>query len=242
MKKIILVALLVFFSVGSTVNASSLGMKRFVDLPKIALVLTGDQNLFTEKRIADEIFKKINERFPINNYTVIEDKKVLQELLIMVENLDNPDIVNVDQLKQKDFVAAGAKFGYDYLMVLPFYNNGGYYTTSGWSNMVSQNITLRARIVDVKKGEYLYRLDVTEQGETGNAFGSPSLVRAQKEAISKCLDNVFKDLDIGDKKTSVGDKTNIDAESSQKNESKKVEDKKNDNKAETVTVYKVVMP
>lgn len=62
--------------------------------------------------------------------------------------------------------------------------------------MVSQNITLKARIVDVNTNEYLYRLDVTEQGETGNAFGSPSLVRAQKEAILKCLETVFSDLNL----------------------------------------------
>lgn len=166
-------------------------------LARIAIVLAGDQIILSEERNLSAIHEAIEMKFPKNKYTnVIEDKKVYQELLIIAEDRD---ISALDKLKRMDFVSAGKKFGYDYVIVLPFYSDGGYYTTSGWTNMVSQNVTVRARIVDVQNEEYLYRLDITEQGESGNAFGSPSLVRAQKEGIEKCLETIFADINIGEK-------------------------------------------
>ncbi|MBP2629891.1 MAG: hypothetical protein H6Q70_519 [Firmicutes bacterium] len=197
MKRIsLLILCMVLFC--SVVNAKSIDSvsKISSNVPKIAVVLAGDKNMISEERIIKEIDKQIEKKFPENKYNVIKDNKVYQELLIVAED---HNVVNLDQLKRDDFINAGEKFGYDYVIVLPFYNEGGQYTTTGWTNIISQNITLRARIVDVKTQEYLYRIDVTKQGEAGNGFGSPSPQRAQKEAISKCLNEVFKDLTIGEK-------------------------------------------
>lgn len=166
------------------------------NLPKIAVVLAGDKNMISEEKFTGEIDKQIEKKFPDKKYSVIRDKKLYQELLIMAED---HNVTNLDQLKRDDFINAGKKYGYDYVMVLPFYDEGGWYTTTGWTNIVTQNVTLRARIVDVNKQEYIYRIDVTKKGEAGNAFGSPNLQRAQKEAAGLCLKEVLKDLEIGEK-------------------------------------------
>ena len=194
MKKIMAVMLYVIF-VCSVANANSIHPIS-QNLPKIAVVLAGDKNMISEEKFTGEIDKQIEKKFPDKKYSVIRDKKLYQELLIMAED---HNVTNLDQLKRDDFINAGKKYGYDYVMVLPFYDEGGWYTTTGWTNIVTQNVTLRARIVDVNKQEYIYRIDVTKKGEAGNAFGSPNLQRAQKEAAGLCLKEVLKDLEIGEK-------------------------------------------
>lgn len=181
---------MVFFC--SAVNAGSIDL--ISKNPKIAVVIAGDKNMLSEEKTITEIDKQIEKKFPKDKFNVTKDNKVYQELLTIAENYD---ITNLDQLKRDDFIKVGQKFGYDYILVLPFYNEGREYTQTGWTNILTQKVTLRARILDINKMEYLYRLDVTKKGETGNAFGSPNIQRAEKEAIGNCLYEVFQDLAIG---------------------------------------------
>lgn len=163
---------------------------------KIAVVLAGDNQILAEEKVVDEVDKILAQKFPAKQYELVKDKKVYTKLL---EYAEDKNITQLDALKKMDFVIAGSKYGYDYVVVLPMYYSGGNFTTTGWTNIVQQNITLRARIVDVNTNEYLYRMDVIKQGEAGNAFGVPSNVRAAREAVHKCLLEVLSDIDIGQK-------------------------------------------
>ncbi|SEJ35166.1 hypothetical protein SAMN05660742_10672 [Propionispira arboris] len=166
------------------------------DRKRIAIVLAGDNQILAEKKIIDEIDKILNQKFPSKQFELVKDKKVYTKLQ---EYAEDKSITQLDALKKMDFISAGAKYGYDYVIVLPVYFSGWTATTSGWTNILQQNVTLRARIVDVNSAEYLYRMDIVKQGEAGNAFGSPSWVRATKEAIHKSLIEVLSDIDIGNK-------------------------------------------
>jgi len=166
------------------------------DRKKIAIVLAGDNQILAEEKIVNEINKILDQKFPNKQFALVRDKKVYTKLQ---EYAEDKNIVQLDALKKMDFVLAGGKYGYDYVIVLPVYFSGWTSTTSGWTNILQQNVTLRARIVDVNSAEYLYRMDVVKQGESGSAFGSPSWVRAIKEAVHKSLIEVLSDIDIGNK-------------------------------------------
>lgn len=168
----------------------------YSDHKKIAIILAGDNEILAEAKITTEIDKVLAQKFPAQYYDLVKDKKVYTKLL---EYAEDRDVTQLDALKKADFITVGTKFGYDYLIVLPFYYSGGNSSTTGWTNILQQNVTLRARIVDVRGNEYLYRMDVVKQGESGNAFGSPSNVRATREAIHRCLIEVLSDIDIGQK-------------------------------------------
>lgn len=167
---------------------------------RIAIVLAGDNQILAEDKIIAEIDKTLNQKFPSQYYELVKDKKVYTKLL---ERAEDRGVTQLDALKKVDFITAGERFGYDYLIVLPFYYSGGNFATTGWTNIIQQNITLRARIVDMQNNEYLYRMDIIKQGEAGNAFGSPSNVRATREAIHRCLVEVLSDIDIGQKMADV---------------------------------------
>jgi len=144
---------------------------------------------------------KLAIKFPKTKYVLIQDKKVYQELLIIAEekSVYNQVVGNLDQLKREDYVKAGEKFGYDYIVVLPFYATSSEFVDGPWSSSYRVNVTLRARIVDVKAKEYIYRQDQVEKGSSSDAFGNPSYLRAQRDGAKKCLDTVLSDIGIGEK-------------------------------------------
>ena len=101
-----------------------------------------------------------------------------------------------DLFRKDDYVRAGRKFGYDYILVLPIYHscNLDKRKDSFFANMLQSFVTVRARLIDVQKGEYLYRVDTFEKGETGDMLFPPGHLRAVRKALNRCLLKAFNDM------------------------------------------------
>lgn len=205
MKKIVVLVFCTLFLFCSLASAARINMRNkdesppqiltpIKTKPKIAWLWTAVEQIKADKKNETIINEKLEKKFPKSQYEFVADRKVHQDLFILA---DDRSISNLDQLKREDFVSIGKKYGYDYVIVLPFYSNSYEYTGGAWSTSFRVNITLKARVVDVNTGEYLYRMDIVEKGATSATFGNPSYSRAQRNGIGECVDTFLSELSIG---------------------------------------------
>lgn len=199
MRKIIILVFCVFFLFCSLASAARINMRNkdtLFTVPKIGLVWIGDEMVQGNNKNDDVISKRMEKKFPEYKYELITDKKFRQDLLILAED---KDVETIDRLKRVDYVSVGKKYGYDYVLILPFYAGSLDHATGLFSSTFRTNITLKARVLDVNTGEYIYRMDIVEKGSSGSTIlGSASYLRAQKLAVGKCLDTFLTELSIGE--------------------------------------------
>ena len=102
-------------------------------------------------------------------------------------------------MRLADYIEAGRKFDYDYVFVLTMtigertiYNRSLFPLLPISSHTSEQNIWMRARFVDVKKGHYIYRNDLTAKGETHNGhFNGRIYERSVKVAMQEIMDDIM---------------------------------------------------
>lgn len=105
----------------------------------------------------------------------------------------------LSDMRLEDYVNAGRSLSYDYVFVITMslghqvkYQRGflPFFTT----HTSEQNIWVRARFVDVKKGKYLYRNDLTAKGKTHNGhFNGRIYDNSVNEIMQEFMDDITVD-------------------------------------------------
>ncbi|SFW34670.1 hypothetical protein [Selenomonas ruminantium] len=99
-------------------------------------------------------------------------------------------------MRLEEYVQAGKQFDYDYVFVmtlslgeLRMYNHNFIIFSTHSSK---QNVWVRARLVDVKSGKYLYRNDVVATGTAHNNMLNGRLYeRSVKNAVQEIMDDIM---------------------------------------------------
>ncbi len=102
-------------------------------------------------------------------------------------------------MRLNDYVDAGRKCGYDYVFVLTMnlgeqrkYQHGLIPLLPITHHTSKQNVWVRARFVDVKDGEYLYRNDLSATGKTHNGhFNGRVYEESVKIAVEEIMDDIM---------------------------------------------------
>lgn len=102
-------------------------------------------------------------------------------------------------MRLHDYVDAGRKCGYDYVFVLTMnlgertkYQHGFIPLLPITNHTSKQNVWVRARFVDVKDGEYLYRNDLPAMGKTHNGhFNGRVYEESVKIAVEEIMDDIM---------------------------------------------------
>ena len=140
----------------------------------------------------------------ITNYYADRNRKQVKHSVVTHENQDNDIdgmvVVNrprgLADMRLSDYVNAGRKLDYDYVLVLTMslgeqeqYNRGVWPIFE--THTSKQNIWLRARFVDVKEGSYVYRNDLVAKGKTHNGhFNGRLYERSVAQAVQEMLNDV----------------------------------------------------
>ena len=110
--------------------------------------------------------------------------------------------IQLDSLTKSDLVTIGKKHGYDYILFLPFYLAYEYSKTTWVTSFRKTAIVLRAKMVDVKRANYLLRKDFVQIGDSGTVFpslfGISSLTRTARKAMNRCLLQSLNEIPIGE--------------------------------------------
>lgn len=99
-------------------------------------------------------------------------------------------------MRLEEYVQAGKQFDYDYVFVmtlslgeLRMYNHNFIIFSTHSSK---QNVWVRARLVDVKSGKYLYRNDVVATGTAhNNMLNGRVYERSVKNAVQEIMDDIM---------------------------------------------------
>ena len=100
-------------------------------------------------------------------------------------------------MRREDYVRAGRDCGYDYVFVLTLSNGKGELHTRNTllftSNTAHKNIWLRARLVDVASGNYVYRNNVAATAKTHNGYING---RVAERSVAVALQEIMDDIEI----------------------------------------------
>lgn len=100
-------------------------------------------------------------------------------------------------LRCEDYVQAGRSCGYDYVFVFTFSNGAAEAHLHDFILFYSQTnlkqVWMRVRMVDVAKGNYVYRNDMTAKGKTHNDNFNGRII---EKAVDSMMREAMDDIDI----------------------------------------------
>lgn len=186
-KTTILSMLLVFFFAANIEGAPLLSSQ--TPVAKICLLVQMDSTCRVKDDAPSAVVDVFKEKFKAPRFVAEENNKATQEFLVKMEDekIFDPSSVNREVL-----AGIGEKFGYDYVALLNYSYGNSTYSEGFWSSKYKATVKLTAKVVNVQTKEYVYRQDVSVNGESSSAFGLPSF---QSAVFSSMLNTTHKFCD-----------------------------------------------
>lgn len=161
--------------------------------PRIALIIKSDAYSDLHDKTAKAIRDSLNAKFPKSKYILEENKQFYQALLTCIEdnNLYDMSMVNREMLS-----SLGNKYDYDYVMLLDYSFGTSNLSSSFWTSTYKVSVILKAKVVNVKTKEYLYRQDLSVAGQSYDAFGDPSFQSATNKSMINTTNKFCEEIKI----------------------------------------------
>lgn len=161
--------------------------------PNIALVINSDLISQLHEKTPKAIRAAIQEKFPISQFNLKEDKTFYQDVLIAMED---EKILDMASLSRETLSNIGKKHGYDYVVLLVYNYGTSDYSSSFWSSTYKAAVVLIAKVVDVQTKEYLYRQDLSVAGKSADGFGNPSFQSAVNKSMINTTNKFCEEINI----------------------------------------------
>ncbi|SDF61394.1 hypothetical protein [Sporolituus thermophilus] len=162
--------------------------------PKVVFLPIVDRSGL-HKKYSTAAIETINERvekqFSADKFILLKGEKIDKTVKeFPFENYDAP-VLN-------ELIALGKKFDADYIMFFslePIKAGASGFGIGVGAGKIKIDLAMKAKYVDVKKGEYVFNQVLAEQGSSSavtiGIFGGVSPKHATVEATNKCMDKFF---------------------------------------------------
>ncbi len=158
---------------------------------KICLLVQMDSTCRVKDDAPSAVVDVFKDKFKAPKFAAEENSKATQELLVKMEDekIYDPSGVNRELL-----AGIGERFGYDYVVLLNYAYGNSTYSDGFWSSKYKATVKLTAKVVNVQTKEYIYRQDLSVNGENSSAFGLPSFQSAIFSSMLNTTNKLCEEL------------------------------------------------
>lgn len=169
-------------------------MREKFPIEKFAVMKGSDVNTYLLQKSEDEVYDIQKSRAIKTDDGKVLHTTTTNDIDDMPVDMKTPR--GLSDMRLGEYVQAGRTYGYDYVFVITVslgklrtYNH---YWILFSTHSSKQNVWVRARLVDAKKGNYLYRNDIATTGTAhNNMLNGRVYERSIKEAVQEIMDDIM---------------------------------------------------
>lgn len=161
--------------------------------PTIAVIIGGEGAIRSNEKAITAIKTKLAEKFPANQYNLIIDDQLAQDILIFAED---EEVEDLEQIKRTQLAKFGESRHDDYVIMLLLGLGHGRAGVDFWSAKYNIDVDMQAKVVEVATGKYIYRKNIMGHGKSSAPIGLPSSVNAFAKATQSCVEAFCKEVEI----------------------------------------------
>lgn len=121
--------------------------------PTISVIIGGEGAIRSNEKAITAIKTKLAEKFPANQYNLIIDDQLAQDILIFAED---EEVEDLEQIKRTQLAKFGESRRDDYVIMLLLGLGHGRAGVDFWSAKYNIDVDMQAKVVEVATGKYIY--------------------------------------------------------------------------------------